>query len=44
VIGRPSRLDMLDRLLGYVRRCPDVWIATCAQIAEHADRELPAEA
>jgi peptidoglycan/xylan/chitin deacetylase (PgdA/CDA1 family) len=43
VIGRPSRLDMLDRLLRHVRGCPDVWIATCAEIAAHADRALASQ-
>jgi hypothetical protein len=33
VIGRPSRLRFLDRLLDFVRSHEDVWIATCAEIA-----------
>jgi peptidoglycan-N-acetylglucosamine deacetylase len=33
VIGRPSRLELLDDFLGSVRRHEDVWIATCREIA-----------
>jgi peptidoglycan/xylan/chitin deacetylase (PgdA/CDA1 family) len=33
VIGRPSRLELLDGFLGSVRRHEDVWIATCREIA-----------
>jgi peptidoglycan-N-acetylglucosamine deacetylase len=33
VIGRPSRLRFLDRLIGFVRGHEDAWIATCAEIA-----------
>jgi len=33
VIGRPSRLRFLDRLIEFVRSHDDVWIATCAEIA-----------
>ncbi|HZD78880.1 MAG TPA: ribulose phosphate epimerase, partial [Actinomycetota bacterium] len=36
VIGRPGRLAMLDRFLGWVRRLGDAWIAPCAEIAAHA--------
>ena len=33
VIGRPYRLELLDEMLGYVRRHDDVWIATCSELA-----------
>jgi hypothetical protein len=42
IIGRPSRLRLLDRMLELASRAEDVWIATCAEIAAHADRLLPA--
>ena len=36
VIGRPSRLRFLDRLIEYVRSHDDAWIATCGEIAAAA--------
>jgi len=42
VIGRPSRVALLDRFIGYVSSHDDVWITTCAEIAAHADAQLPA--
>jgi peptidoglycan/xylan/chitin deacetylase (PgdA/CDA1 family) len=33
IIGRPSRLDALDRIIGFVREQGDVWVATCGEIA-----------
>ena len=41
IIGRPSRLDLLDRMLTRVVAAEDVWIATCAEIAAYADEGLP---
>jgi peptidoglycan/xylan/chitin deacetylase (PgdA/CDA1 family) len=41
IIGRPSRLALLDRMLGRAVAAPDVWVATCAEIAAHADSVLP---
>ncbi len=38
VIGRRSRIRMLDRLLGYIRARPDVWFATVEQIAAYVAR------
>lgn len=35
VIGRRSRIRMLDRLLGHIRSRPGVWFATVEQIARH---------
>jgi peptidoglycan-N-acetylglucosamine deacetylase len=40
MIGRPARLKMLDELIGRLRGFQDVWLATCAELAEHADRTL----
>jgi peptidoglycan-N-acetylglucosamine deacetylase len=41
VSGRPARVALLDRMIEHVRRCDDVWIATCGEIAAHANRQLP---
>jgi peptidoglycan/xylan/chitin deacetylase (PgdA/CDA1 family) len=41
IIGRPSRLPLLDRMLARAVEAPDVWVATCAEIAAHADAVLP---
>ena len=37
VIGRPYRLELLDHVLGFVRRHEDVWIATCSEIAARVE-------
>jgi hypothetical protein len=42
ISGRPSRVALLDRMIGQVLACDDVWVATCLELAEHADRVLPA--
>lgn len=34
-MGRPSRMSMLDELLRFIRRHKNVWIASCAEIAQH---------
>jgi peptidoglycan/xylan/chitin deacetylase (PgdA/CDA1 family) len=36
IIGRPSRLALLDDLIGFVRGHRDVWLATCGEIAARA--------
>lgn len=41
LIGRPSRLPLLDRMLARATAAPDVWVATCGVIAAHADGVLP---
>lgn len=41
VSGRPSRIALLDRMIAYARAQGDIWIATCAEIAAHADSQLP---
>lgn len=41
IIGRPSRLALLDRMLERAVAAPDVWVATSAEIAAHADGVLP---
>ncbi|MBI3638029.1 MAG: polysaccharide deacetylase [Candidatus Rokubacteria bacterium] len=33
VIGRASRIDMLEELVRYMRKFPGVWFTTCAEIA-----------
>ncbi len=44
VIGRPSRLDLLDRMLTHVRGFEDVEILTCLEIATRHDALLPFDA
>jgi peptidoglycan-N-acetylglucosamine deacetylase len=34
IIGRPSRLQLLERFIDFVQSHEDVWIATCRDIAE----------
>lgn len=41
IMGRPSRVQLLDRILAQIRSSGDVWIATGREVAEHADRVLP---
>ena len=41
IIGRPSRLPLLERMLSLAAAAGDVWVATCAEIAAHADTVLP---
>jgi peptidoglycan/xylan/chitin deacetylase (PgdA/CDA1 family) len=36
IIGRPSRLALLDRFVAHVKGLGDVWIAPCAELAEQA--------
>jgi peptidoglycan/xylan/chitin deacetylase (PgdA/CDA1 family) len=36
VIGRPARLRFLSSFIRFVKDLPDVWIATCGEIAERA--------
>lgn len=33
IIGRPSRLKMLEAVIGFVKSFDDVWVATCGEIA-----------
>ena len=33
IIGRPSRMAMLEQLLADVTARSDMWVATCAEIA-----------
>lgn len=37
VIGRPSRLTLLDRLLSHYTARSDLWITTCGAVARHID-------
>jgi peptidoglycan-N-acetylglucosamine deacetylase len=41
VIGRPSRVALLDRFIGHIRSRSDVWIATCGEVARHAQKIMP---
>jgi peptidoglycan/xylan/chitin deacetylase (PgdA/CDA1 family) len=34
IIGRPSRLDVLERLIAHIRSHDDIWIGRCDEIAE----------
>lgn len=34
-IGRPSRLVLLRRFLAFLRGFPDLWFATCGEVARH---------
>jgi hypothetical protein len=34
IIGRPSRIGLLDRLITHIRQHSDVWIARCDEVAE----------
>ena len=40
IIGRPHRLKMLDEFIGFVTSHKGVWIRTCAQIAQQAQKTL----
>jgi peptidoglycan/xylan/chitin deacetylase (PgdA/CDA1 family) len=42
VIGRPSRVKMFERVLEYIQSQSNTWIATCSELAAHADKELRA--
>lgn len=35
LIGRPSRVRLLQRLIHHVRTCPGVWITTCGEATAH---------
>ena len=36
VIGRPSRIRLLERLIEFIKSFDGVWFATLEQIANHA--------
>jgi len=42
IAGRPARAAALARFLDHVAACPDVWVATRAEIARHWMAEHPA--
>jgi peptidoglycan/xylan/chitin deacetylase (PgdA/CDA1 family) len=42
IIGRPSRVDRLARLIEYIRQHDGVWVATGEQIAQHLRSRLAA--
>ncbi|MBZ9935613.1 polysaccharide deacetylase [Mesorhizobium sp. BR1-1-16] len=41
VMGRPSRVALLDRLIGAMKARDDLWIATCGEVAALAETALP---
>ena len=41
IVGRPGRIQGLDRFLRHVRECGDVWVATRADIARHWHAQHP---
>ena len=34
IIGRPSRIAMLERLIEHILKHPKVWFARCDEVAE----------
>lgn len=40
VIGRPSRIPLLERLIRHMRQFPGVWIARCDEVARHLAPKL----
>ena len=41
IIGRASRLDMLERVIEYMKSKEGVWFTTAAEVAEHCEKVLP---
>ena len=41
IIGRASRLDMLERVIEYMKSKPGVWFATALEVATHCNSVLP---
>ena len=37
IIGRPSRLALLDGFIAHVRRHSDVWVTTCRELTGRVD-------
>ncbi|MGD2142228.1 MAG: hypothetical protein PVH79_01955, partial [Candidatus Bathyarchaeota archaeon] len=35
IIGKPGNLMLLDKLLNYIKKYPDVWFAKAEEIAQH---------
>jgi peptidoglycan-N-acetylglucosamine deacetylase len=40
IIGRPSRISLLERLIRHVRQFPGVWIARCDEVARSLAEKL----
>jgi peptidoglycan/xylan/chitin deacetylase (PgdA/CDA1 family) len=40
IIGRPSRLNMLDEFISFVKSHEGVWITTCSEVVNHLDAVL----
>ncbi len=41
IIGRASRLDMLERVIEYMKSKDGVWFATALEVAEHCEKVIP---
>jgi peptidoglycan/xylan/chitin deacetylase (PgdA/CDA1 family) len=41
VMGRPARVALLERLIVALKARPEIWLATCDEVARHAERTLP---
>lgn len=41
VIGRPSRLKLLDEFIDFVKSYNGVWIGTGSEITDHLNKTLP---
>jgi peptidoglycan/xylan/chitin deacetylase (PgdA/CDA1 family) len=41
IVGRVSRMRILERLIQFMKSYPGVWFATCREVAEEFDRILP---
>ncbi len=42
IIGRPSRMKMLEKLIAYIRKHPNLWFARCDEIADTVRPRLAA--
>lgn len=40
IIGRPSRIGLLERLIRHMRQFPNTWIARCDEVARHLSSTL----
>jgi peptidoglycan-N-acetylglucosamine deacetylase len=41
VIGRASRLDMLERTIDYMKSKPGVWFTTAIEVAKYCNEVVP---
>jgi peptidoglycan/xylan/chitin deacetylase (PgdA/CDA1 family) len=40
IIGRPSRIELLERLIAHIRQHDDVWLARCDEVADSLSGKL----